>query len=90
MGQRLAQGRPAPRHTPPRGTAHARPVRAPDLAGLLFDGLHRALDRAQQGLDLVGRLLQEEARHKPVHVAAALVHLWGEGGAQRERGWRGV
>ena len=90
MGQRLAQGHPAPRHMPPchvaGGTAHARPVRAPDLAGLLFNGLHRALHRAQQGLDLVGRLLQEEARHKPVHVAPALVHLWREGGAQRERG----
>lgn len=57
------------------------PFHAPDLAGLLFDGLYRTLHRAEQRLDLIGRLLQEEAGHKLVYVAPALVHL------QRE--WKG-
>lgn len=56
-----------------QGTLHT-----PDLAGLLFNGLHRAFHGAQQRLDLTGRLLQEKAGHKLVHVASSLVHLWRE------------
>lgn len=66
----------------PRGPREARDT--PDLAGLLLDGLHGALHRAEQRLDLTGRLLQKEARHKLVHVAPALVHLWREGAQMRE------
>lgn len=65
----------------------ARSPDTPDLAGLLFDGLHCTLHRAQQRLDLIGRLLQEEAGHKLVHVAPALVHLC-VGGHRGKRGFR--
>lgn len=94
QARRPAQGHSVPRHTtgpskqPVAACAcetHAHvslrgPSDAPDLAGLFFNGLHRTLHGAQQRLDLIGRLLQEKAGHKLVHVAPALVHLWRERG----------
>lgn len=50
---------------------------SPRLAVLLVDGVHRALHRAQQRLDLIGRLLEQEAGHKLLHVGASLVNLRG-------------
>lgn len=47
----------------------------PGGVGLLVDGVHGALHGAQQRLGLVRCLLQQEAGHELVHIAAALIHL---------------
>lgn len=64
----------------------AGPTDTPDLAGLLLDGLHRTLHRAEQRLDLIGRLLQEEAGDELVHVAPTLIHLGRERKDTERRG----
>lgn len=64
---------PAQRVSP---LTHSTQRGAPDLVGLLLNGIHSALHRTQQGPDLAGCLLEQEACHKLIHAAATLVHLW--------------
>lgn len=64
---------PAQRVSP---LTHSTQRGAPDLAGLLLNGIHSALHRTQQGPDLAGCLLEQEACHKLIHAAATFVHLW--------------
>lgn len=45
------------------------------LAGLLGGGFHGALERALKRVELIGRLLQQEAGHKLLQVGGLLIIL---------------
>lgn len=47
----------------------------PYLTGLLINSVNSTFHRAEQRLDLIGRLLQQEPRHKLVHIGSSFVHL---------------
>lgn len=50
-------------------------IGSPWLAVLLINGIHGTLHRAQERLDLIGWLLQQETGNKLLHVGSPLIHL---------------
>lgn len=84
----LAQGHRDLRYTKGQA-ARSTPIchtDVPDLAGLFLNGFHGTFHGAEQRLDLIGCLLQQEAGHKLVHIAPTFVHL-GASGESLDVGW---
>lgn len=60
-------------------------IGSPWLAVLLINGIHGTLHRAQERLDLIGWLLQQETGNKLLHVGSPLIHL-----ERKKKDWQRV
>lgn len=57
----------------------------PYLTGLFVYRIDSTFHRAEQGLDLIGRLLQQETSHELVDVSSSFIHLVQQGGGDKDK-----